>query len=236
MSTRGKIKAFFRKIRNNLKVANDTKNNINIDAEIIGNVKIKIGGANNTIDLKNIRLEQDSRITIEICGNNNIISMNGVSLSQNMLIRMGQNHDYFGAIENAEFRINKGTSIEEMQYITYNCNSKCIIGEECMFSFGITIYNTDARAILDYKTKRLVNFVDGIYIGNHCWIGMNVTLLKNTVIPDDCIIGTQSVVSGKLSVEHAVYAGNPVRLVKENRTWDANGRKYGYINNDAAKK
>lgn len=44
MSTRGKIKAFFRKIRNNLKVSNDTKNNINIDAEIIGNVKIKIGG------------------------------------------------------------------------------------------------------------------------------------------------------------------------------------------------
>lgn len=44
MSTRGKIKAFFRKIRNNLKVSNDTKNNINIDAEIMGNVKIKIGG------------------------------------------------------------------------------------------------------------------------------------------------------------------------------------------------
>ena len=44
MSTRGIIKAFFRKIRNNLKVSNDTKNNINIDAEIMGNVKIKMGG------------------------------------------------------------------------------------------------------------------------------------------------------------------------------------------------
>ena len=236
MSTRRKIKAFFRKIKNYFKISNDKKNNINIDARIMGNIKMKIGGENNTIILKNIQMDQNSRITIEICGSNNIITINDISLNQDILIRMGQNHNNFGAIENAEFRIKKGTSIEEMQYITYNSNSKCIIGEKCMFSFGITIYNTDAHAILDYKSKRLVNFVDGIYIGNHCWVGMNVTLLKNTIIPDDCIIGTQSVVSGKLPVEHAVYAGNPVRLIKENRTWDANGRKYGYINNNAAKK
>lgn len=236
MSTRGKIKAFFRKIKNYFKISNDRKNNINVDAGIMGNIKMKIWGGNNTIILKNIQMDQNSRITIEICGSNNIITINDISLSQDVLIRMGQNHNNFGAIENAEFRIKKGTSIEKMQYITYNSNSKCIIGENCMFSFGITIYNTDAHAILDYKTKRLVNFVDGIYIGNHCWIGMNVTLLKNTIIPDDCIIGTQSVVSGKLPVEHAVYAGNPVRLVKENRTWDSNGRKCGYINNNAAKK
>lgn len=144
---------------------------------------------------------------------------------------MGQRHDYFGNIENAQFTINKNTSIEDMKYITYNSNSKCIIGANCMFLFGITLDNTDAHAILDYKTKRLVNVVDGIYVGNHCWIGMNVTLLKNTVILDDCIIGAQSVVSGKLPVEHAVYAGNPVHLVKENRNWDANGKKYGYIEN-----
>lgn len=236
MSTRRNIKAFFRKIKNYFKISNNKENNINIDAMIMGNIKMKIGGENNTIILKNIQMDQNSRITIEICGSNNIIAISDISLSQDILIRMGQNHNNFGAIENAEFRIKKGTSIEEMQYITYNSNSKCIIGENCMFSFGITIYNTDAHAILDYKTKRLVNFVDGIYIGNHCWVGMNVTLLKNTIIPDDCIIGTQSVVSGKLPVEHAVYAGNPVRLVKENRTWDANGRKHGYINNDAAKK
>lgn len=149
---------------------------------------------------------------------------------------MGQRHDYFGDIENAQFTINKNTSIEDMKYITYNSNSKCIIVEKCMFSFGITLYNTDAHAILDYKTNRLVNFVDGIYVGNHCWVGMNATLLKNTIIPDDCIIGEQSVVSGRLPVEHSVYAGNPVRLVKENRTWDANGKKYGYIENALSKK
>ena len=236
MSIRRKIKAFFRKAKNDFQIFNDKKNNINIDAGIMGNIKMKIGGENNTIRLKNIQMDQNSRITIEICGSNNIITINDISLSQDVLIRMGQNHNNFGAIENAELRIKKGTSIEEMQYITYNSNSKCIIGENCMFSFGIIIYNTDAHAILDYKTKRLVNFVDGIYIGNHCWIGMDVTLLKNTIIPDDCIIGTQSVVSGKLPVEHAVYAGNPVRLVKENRTWNSNGRKYGYINNNAVKK
>lgn len=231
MSIRRKLKQLCRKIKNTFKIANDKSNIINIDTEIMGNIKMKIGGVNNTIILKNIRVGQDSRINIEIYGNNNIISINDISLSQNISIQMGQRHDYFGDIENAQFTINKNTSIEDMKYITYNSNSKCIIGEKCMFSFGITIYNTDAHAILDYKTKRLVNFVDGIYVGNHCWVGMNVTLLKNTIIPNDCIIGAQSVVSGRLPVEHSVYAGNPVSLVKENRTWDANGKKYGYIEN-----
>lgn len=231
MSIRRKSKCFFKKIKNILKITSDKNNRINIDTKIMGNIKLKIGGVNNTVILNNLRIERDSRITIEIYGNNNIVSINDISLSQNISIQMGQRHDNFGEIENAQFTINKNTSIEDMKYITYNSNSKCIIGANCMLSFGIMIYNTDAHAILDYATNRLVNYIDGIYIGNHCWIGMNVTLLKNTVIPDDCIIGAQSVVSGKLLVEHAVYAGNPVHLVKENRTWDANGKKHGYIEN-----
>ena len=101
-----------------------------------------------------------------------------------------------------------------------------------MFSFDITIYNTDAHAILDYSTNNLVNYVNDIKISDHCWIGKEVNILKNTYIPKDCIIGANSVVCGKLKKEHAIYAGNPAVLVKENRTWDSNGKKYGYIDNN----
>ena len=35
-----------------------------------------------------------------------------------------------------------------------------------------------------------------VIIGRHCWIGSNVTILKNTVIGDNCVIGAGTVVSG----------------------------------------
>lgn len=35
-------------------------------------------------------------------------------------------------------------------------------------------------------------------IGNHCWIGSNVTILKETHIGDNCVIGAGLVISGKI--------------------------------------
>lgn len=56
--------------------------------------------------------------------------------------------------------------------------------------------------------------------------------MKNTSLAEDCIVGAFSVLSGKHGTSHAVYAGNPAKLVKVNRTWDPNGKKYGYIDNE----
>lgn len=44
MSIRSKSKYFFRKIKNSFKIASDKNNSINIDTNIMGNIKIKIGG------------------------------------------------------------------------------------------------------------------------------------------------------------------------------------------------
>lgn len=74
-------------------------------------------------------------------------------------------------ISNHYIEIKRETSIESLTYVTYNSNTGCIIGERCMLAFDIVIYNTDAHAILDYSTKKLINYVKGINIGNHCWIG-----------------------------------------------------------------
>lgn len=44
MSIRRKLKCFFRKIKNILKITSDKNNRINIDTKIMGNIKLKIGG------------------------------------------------------------------------------------------------------------------------------------------------------------------------------------------------
>ena len=44
MSIKRKLKQLCKKIKNTFEIANDKSNIINVDAEIIGNIKIKIGG------------------------------------------------------------------------------------------------------------------------------------------------------------------------------------------------
>ena len=190
-------------------------------------VKLSIQGANNHICLKNITWSENSKFNVNLCGNNNTINITSVSISANLNLTLGQQHKNFGPISNSSFVIKKYTSIESLEYITYNSNTECMIGENCMLSYDIVFYNTDAHAILEYPSNKLVNYVKGIFIGNHCWIGRNVTIMRNTTIPDDCIIGAYSLVSGKFQSPHSIYAGNSAKLIKTNRTWSPNGKQHG---------
>lgn len=51
-----------------------------------------------------------------------------------------------------------------------------------------------------------------IKIGNNVFIGSNCTLLPNTEVGDNCIVGAGSVLRGKFP-ENSVIAGNPAKVV-----------------------
>lgn len=233
MSLINDIKYLHRKYKTNLrKIISGGGNILEFDDAVAGNLHLDIIGKGNIIKIANCRFSKHCVVNIDIFGDNNTVIIDGLHLGSRVNIQMGQNHKNFGVVTNSKFIISSGTSIESMNYITYNSNTEFVIEENCMLSFGITVYNTDAHAILDYEQGKLVNYIKGVHVGRHCWIGMNVTIMKNTVIPEDSIVGANSVVSGRLPQEHAIYAGNPAVLVKENRSWDANGNNYGYIQND----
>lgn len=213
----------------------EKSNKIIIDDKIQGNLKIDVQGTNNVIKLTNISIPSTKNrkiIYIYVFGNNNEIIIDDISISSKLKIRIGQNHRNFGEVNFSKLTIGKNTTIEDMSYYTYNSNSYCTIGERCMFSSDITLYNTDAHPVMDKETSRVINKVKGISIGNHCWIGQKASVLKNTTILNDCIIGYGAVVSGTMKEEFAAYAGNPAKCVKTGITWDSNGRKYGYIENE----
>lgn len=64
-----------------------------------------------------------------------------------------------------------------------------------------------------------------VSIGNNVWIGENVVILPGTQICDGCIVGANSVVTGKTYLEPCILAGAPARVIKKwnsiSRTWDA---------------
>ncbi len=128
----------------------------------------------------------------------------------------------------------KNTSFEQAKIITFNSNSLIEIGENCMFSYGITLFHTDAHPILDYESKKIINKVRKMQIGNHCWVGAHASIMKNVIIPDDCIVGWGSVVGASINKHiepHCAIAGNPAVVVKKGITWDSNGSN-GYVQNE----
>ena len=206
-------------------------NTIVLEKNILGNIRLNIQGYNNIVRLSNMHVNPWTVIQINIYGHNNEIVIDDVYIGEKLLILQGQDHPYFGEVHDSVLKIGKGTSIEGMRYITYNSNSHCSIGNGCMVSTDVTLFNTYAHPIIDTDTGNIINKVDGITIGNHCWVGEGSSVLKNSKLPNNCIIGYKAVVSGEFKEEYAAYAGNPARCVKKKITWSSNGKEHGYIDN-----
>ncbi|WP_410240498.1 acyltransferase [Sphingobacterium thalpophilum] len=59
-------------------------------------------------------------------------------------------------------------------------------------------------------------------IGNNVWIGCRCLILKGSHIPDNCVVGANSLVSKRLETKSAVYGGEALRILKEEIIWEGN--------------
>lgn len=87
-----------------------------------------------------------------------------------------------------------------------------------MFAKNAVIRNSDSHSILSLDGKR-INPSKDVILGKHVWVGYGATILKGTILGDNCIVGTQAVISGKHPQTGCIYAGNPARLIKEDVNW-----------------
>ena len=52
-----------------------------------------------------------------------------------------------------------------------------------------------------------------VIIGENCWIGRNVSIMKGVTIGDNCVIAANSVVTKSIPA-NCIAAGNPAKVVK----------------------
>lgn len=95
-----------------------------------------------------------------------------------------------------------------------------IIGNDCMFSGGITFRTDDSHAIYDVTTERRLNKGKNIDIGNHIWICENCTILKNTTILDGCVVGMNTLLSNCKIINNSIVCGTPYRYIRYNIAWE----------------
>ena len=203
------------------------QNDIQIcSTDLLNDVIIHCSGENNKIII-----EEGSKLIS--CG----IYING----NNNLIKIGKNCKLKGAYLMCIDDFNKITLGNEVSvagefwgYVHFHTmeGSSIYLGNDCMLSGNITLRTTDGHAIIDKNGKR-VNLPKDIVLGNHIWCGMNTTILKGAEIPNNSIIGANSVITKKFEKSNNktnYIAGNPAKIVKCNETYwlRARGHDFSY--------
>ena len=107
--------------------------------------------------------------------------------------------------------------------IHFKFSSDCClkIGKNCMFSSDILLLLGDSHTVFDIDNPHNTNKAKfGMTIGNHVWVGREVLLLKDIIIPDNTIVGARSLVNKQFTKPNTIIAGSPAKVVKENVNWD----------------
>jgi len=115
--------------------------------------------------------------------------------------------------------IGAGSTCETTQIVAQS--SAVLIGEDCMFSFGVEIRTTDTHAIYDVDSGDRVNPDEQIYVGDHVWLGKQAIVLKGASIGSGSVVGARAVVSGVIP-PLSVCVGVPARVVRSNAIWTRN--------------
>ena len=95
-----------------------------------------------------------------------------------------------------------------------NVSSSVTIGDYVGVATNVLV--TDADHVVEKGGKLTQDkkyLSEPVVIGNNCWIGQNVVILKGVKIGDNCVIGASSVVTKDIP-SNSIAVGSPAKVVK----------------------
>nr|WP_269093426.1 hypothetical protein [Aliarcobacter butzleri] len=181
----------FYKLFTNIQIGKNTK--IEASAKILGNVII---GDNVFID-KGVIIKGD----VTIKNNSGILRFTELISGMGGEIIIGE-HCHIG-------RFNSIGSVI----------SKLIIGDYALFAMGVKINNANhgiPHIINEEPIKHSPFYGEDLIIGNNCWLGFDVNIVKGGKIGDNCIIGANSLINTNIP-SNSIAAGIPAKVIKERK-------------------
>lgn len=155
------------------------------------------------------------KFQVSIYGDNNKVFI-GSCVSGLISVDMG--FAWHNKMNNGVFEIGDNSSFNGMSAVMLEPESFIKIGKDCLFSGDIELWASDTHSVIDLDGK-LINYVKGISIGEHTWVGKGVKIGKSAAIAGHSIVGWHSVVTGKFAEPNVVIAGNPAKVVKTGVDW-----------------
>lgn len=93
------------------------------------------------------------------------------------------------------------------------CSKSIIIGDEVQLSWDSLIMDGDAHKIFD-TNGNWINPPCDIKIGSKVWIAANTTITKGSIIGDNTIVASNSLVNKQFISSGNILAGCPAKIVK----------------------
>ena len=135
------------------------------------------------------------------------------------IIFRGKTKIGYGSVISNEGKIiiGENTNLAKVEII---CRDEIEIGDRCLFSWNISLMDTDHHNIYLVGNNMVINKSKKIKIGNHIWVGADVKILKGVSIADNNIIGMGSIITQSIEKENVII-GNKVetKILKENIKW-----------------
>lgn len=191
-------------------------NTIDIAKGLVKYVQLCVAGNDNRIVIKKLSGASKGRLCINPVGDRCTLFIDeGVCIAKSMHIIIGSQ---WAPVSDAAVKIGSHSTFNEAEITTFDSHSSIRIGSDCMVSFKVSIFNTDAHPVLNSETGKIINNAHELSIGDHCWIGYYATILKNVRLGKNCIVGWGAVVTSSVCKdavpEGCVPAGNPAAIVK----------------------
>lgn len=184
------------------------ENRVEIPCALLKKTKIRIHGDHNTVTVGDF--SQLNGVSIEIHGSNNQVVLGSWGTFCGTGIYVEQNDNVVSVGDHAHFYGQADLAAMEGTRLT--------VGKDCLCSSNIQIRTGDSHAVLDMRGCR-TNPSKDITIGEHVWLGRDVTILKGSIIGPHCLVGTRALVTGDLSEPNCALGGVPAKVLRRDTDW-----------------
>ncbi len=147
--------------------------------------------------------------------------------SYRMLLKKGSNEQRIKYLRKQGVKIGQNCVINTLSFSSEPYLVE--IGDHVAISFYVDFITHDGAGPWCFSEELVEGIYGRIIIGNNVFIGRGSTLLPNTQIGDNCIIGACSVVRGNFPA-NSVLLGNPAQIISSTSAELLFCRNYpGYI-------
>ncbi len=184
---------------------------LSINCALLKRSRLEAYGLGNSIEIG--QLTRMTGTTIFIKGNNNKVIIDDENGFENCSIWIED--------DNNEIHIGRHNRFFKNSHLAALEGTKITIGADGLFAPDVQIRTSDSHSIIDKESGRRVNAAADVTVGDHVWIATGAVVLKGSEIPNDCVVGINSLVNKKFDEAGCVYAGNPAKKVKNGVSWDS---------------
>ena len=175
--------------------------------------------------------------TVRFAGSGNIVEIHegsrfintSAALSNGSTLLIGRTHR--SGIRNVAFNLSSAghgkkvsigekSSLNEARFEMHDSShAEVKIGRDNLWSKGISVRPDDLHQMYDITTGEILIFPEPIIIGDHVWVGADVTFMKGSAVASNSIVGNGALITNKFAEEYVAIGGIPATIIRSNVNW-----------------